>query len=156
MLRNKTPVLVALLFGCFLVPLTTSAEEAGKLDVVVSNHSFEETVSLLKNVIKEKGLAIVFEANHQNMMKMVGIDSPKSLTIGFARPQMGAKILEIEPRSALDMPLRIAVRDMGGKINVIYFKPSTLFGQYGNAKLTMMAKQKIDPMVEMFVKKATE
>ena len=75
---------------------------------------------------------------------MVGIEGPPSITIGFAKPQMASQLLAIEPLAALEMPMRIAVRDVGGgNIKVIYYKPSYLFSHYGNDKLTGMAKKKI-------------
>lgn len=156
--RRASILSIFALLGALVVgPLTAGAEDADQPVVVTSNHSFDDTVQRLKGAIADKGLAIVFEANHQNMMKMVGIDSPQSITIGFAKPQMAAQILKMEPLAALEMPMRAAVRDLGGgKIAVIYYLPSYLFGHYGNDMVTTMAEEKLDKMVGMFVKAATE
>lgn len=146
---------VAVLLLLFAVPVM--AQSKGEPVVVKSSSSFEVTTKRLKDAIKGKGLNIVFEANHQNMMKMVGIQSKKSITIGFAKPQMAAKFLQIEPRAALEMPMRITVRELdNGSIVVIYYRPSYLFAHYGKKKLTMMAKKRMDPMIEKFVKVAAK
>ncbi len=88
---------------------------------------------------------------------MVGIESKKSLTIGFAKPEMGNMVLSAEPRAAIEMPLRIAVRELdNGDILVIYYKPSYLFSHYKNEKLNMIAKKQADKVVESIAKAGVE
>ena len=136
--------------------LQAPALAADQPRVVKSKHSFTQTVSRFKNAVKKAGLAIVFEANHKNMMAMVGIQSPDSITLGFAKPQMGAKLLGAEPRAAVEMPLRVAVRVLkDGSVAVIYYQPSYLLSHYKNPKLAPLAR-KMDKMVDKFVKAATE
>ncbi len=145
---------MTLLLMLFASPVM--AQSKGEPVVVKSVNSFEVTLKKLKDAIKGKGMNIVFEANQQNMMKMVGIQGKKSVTLGFANPQTAAKLLSIEPLAAIEMPMRIAVRELNdGSIVVIYYRPSYLFAHYGKGKLTMMVKKKMDPMVEMFVTAAT-
>ncbi len=157
-LRTRIHVLTCLIAFLFvLVSSPAMALSKGQPVVVKSSNSFEVTVKKLKDAIKGKGLNIVFEANHQNMMKIVGIESRKSITIGFAKPQVAAKFLTVEPLAALEMPMRITVRELNdGGIVVIYYRPSYLFAHYGNEKLTKMARKRMDPMVEAFVRAATE
>lgn len=122
--------------------------------MVKSKNSFEDTVSKLKAAIKNKGVAIVFEANHKNMLAMVGIESKKSLAIGFAKPEMGNKVLSVEPKAAIEMPIKIAVRELDNRdILVIYYTPSYLFSHYKNKKLDMIAKG-ADKMIKSFVQAA--
>ena len=159
MLKSRNLAALALLGflvgGSAMVLLAPQAKDEPV--IVKSKNDFATTVEKLKKAITSRGLAIVFEANHRNMMMMVGIESPNSVTIGFARPQMGAQVLSVEPRAAIEMPLRVAVRELGpNNVVVIYYKPSYLFGHYGNAKLLQMAKQKMDPMVAAIVKAATQ
>ena len=149
--------LVAVAMLLILSTAPVMAQSKGEPVIVKSSNSFEVTLKKLKDAIKSKGMNIVFEANHQNMMKMVGIESKRSVTLGFAKPQTAAKLLSIEPRAALEMPMRITVRELDdGSVVVIYYRPSYLFGHYGKEKLTMMAQKKMDPMVEMFAKAATK
>lgn len=125
-------------------------------EVVTSANDFDTTVSKIKADIQAKGIAIVFEANHKNMLAMVGIESDPSLTIGFAKPDMASMFLSKEPRSALEMPLRVTVRQLAdGSVVVVYYVPSVLFGHYGNQMLTKMATEKADPMVKAIVTAGT-
>jgi len=124
--------------------------------VIKSKYSFDETVSKLKDAMKAKKLAIVYEANHKNMMAMVGIESKNSINIGFASPQMGSKVLSAEPRAAIEMPMRAAVREMDNvDIVAIYYQPSYLFSHYNNPKLKKVG-QMADKKVASIVKAATE
>lgn len=120
--------------------------------MIQSAKSFADTVAGIKGAIKEKGLAIIFEANHQNMIAMVGGSTTPSVAIGFAKPQMGQQLLSIEPLAGIEMPMRIAVRELpDGKVYVIYYQPSYLFAHYGNPKLEKLG-EKMDAMVAMIAK----
>jgi len=123
--------------------------------ILESSKSFSDTVAGIKAVIKKKGLAIIFEANHQNMIAMVGGSTTPSITIGFAKPQMGQKLLSAEPLAGIEMPTRIAIRELeNGKVNVIYYQPSYLFSHYNNPKLKKLG-EKMDKMVGMIAKAGT-
>lgn len=143
-----------LLFLPVLVVVSAGLGQESQPVMVKSKNSFEDTVSKLKTAIKNKGVAIVFEANHKNMLAMVGIESKKSLAIGFAKPEMGNKVLSVEPKAAIEMPIKMAVRELdNGDILVIYYTPSYLFSHYKNKKLDMIAKQ-ADKMIKSFVQAA--
>jgi uncharacterized protein (DUF302 family) len=144
-------------FAVALLVLVSMANAQESQPVMVkSKNSFEETVSKLKTSIKEKRLAIIFEANHKNMLAMIGAESKKSLVIGFAKPEMGKMVLSVEPRAAIEMPLRMAVRELdNGDILVIYYTPSYLFSHYKNEKLIMFAKKQADKIIASIAKAAT-
>ncbi len=121
-----------------------------------SSKSFKDTVAGIKGAIKKKGLAIIFEANHQNMIAMVGGSTTPGVGIGFAKPQAGQKLLSKEPLANIEMPLRIAVRELAnGKVYVIYYQPSYLFAHYNNPKLKKLG-EKMDKMVGMIAKAGTQ
>lgn len=143
---------------CFLLlaGFSTAAQKAGEPVVVKSKNSFTDTVSKLKKAIQENQMMVLFEANHKNMLAMIGKESKNSVTILFARPQMGAMLMGAEPKAALEMPMRIAVRELdNGDIVVIYYKPSYLFSHYKNAKLNKIGQQ-MDSMVQKLVDAATK
>lgn len=121
-----------------------------------STKSFKDTVTGIKGAIKKKGLAIIFEANHQNMIAMVGGTTTPGVGIGFARPQAGQQLLSREPLANIEMPLRIAVRELAnGKVYVIYYQPSYLFAHYNNPKLKKLG-EKMDKMLGMIAKAGTQ
>jgi uncharacterized protein (DUF302 family) len=149
---QKYPVLLVfvILMGMTQVAL------AAKPVMVDSNQNFEQTVNAIKGAIKKKNLAIVFEANHKNMIEMVGGQATPSIVIGFAKPQMGEKLLKMEPLAGIEMPMRIAIRELkDGKVKVIYYLPSKLFDSYNNPKLGKLGA-KMDKMITMLVKAGTK
>lgn len=158
MLKKKDLVfsLAAFLFVFLVSAPPISAQAKDQPVVVKSRNSFSDTVSKLKQAIQEKGMMVVFEANHKNMLAMIGQQSKESVTIGFGRPQMGGMLFGAEPKAALEMPLRVAVRELdNGDVLVLYYKPSYLFAHYRNKKLDSLAKE-MDTMVTSLVSAATQ
>ncbi|GMR05764.1 MAG: hypothetical protein BMS9Abin25_0339 [Gammaproteobacteria bacterium] len=135
----------------------TAHAAANKQPVMLeSSKSFKDTVAGIKGAIKKKGLAIIFEANHQNMIAMVGGSTTPGVGIGFAKPQAGQQLLSREPLANIEMPLRIAVRELAnGKVYVIYYQPSYLFAHYNNPKLKKLG-EKMDKMLDMIAKAGTQ
>ncbi len=156
--------LTALIVGCLmlvaLVVVTPTVgvqkEERPKQPIVVkSQNDFDTTYNRLKEALQKDGLMVVAEANQKQMLALVGVEYRNSVTILFARPEMGAKILPMVPECACDMPLRIAIVEKEDGVYVVYYQPSYSFGHYGNEKLTMMMRKMADPMFEKWVKTAT-
>ena len=138
--------------SAFMFSEPIQAAENKQPVMIQSVKSFADTVAGIKGAIKKKGLAIIFEANHQNMIAMVGGTTTPSVAIGFAKPQLGQKLLSLEPLASIEMPMRIAVRELpDGKVYVIYYQPSYLFSHYGNPRLEKLG-QKMDKMVAMIAK----
>ncbi|GBC81586.1 hypothetical protein HRbin10_00698 [bacterium HR10] len=139
----------------FLVGLPALAQRAGEPVVVKSKNSFADTVSRLKKAIEQNQMMVLFEANHKNMLAMIGVQSKNSVTILFGRPQMGAMLMGAEPKAALEMPMRIAVRELdNGEVVVLYYRPSYLLSHYKNPKLAAVGQQ-MDGMVQKLVDAAT-
>jgi uncharacterized protein (DUF302 family) len=135
--------------------VTAHAAESKQPVMLESSKSFKDTVAGIKGAIKKKGLAIIFEANHQNMIAMVGGSTTPGVGIGFAKPQTGQKLLSKEPLANIEMPIRIAVRELAnGKVYVIYYQPSYLFAHYNNPKLKKLG-EKMDKMLGMIAKAGT-
>lgn len=157
-MRKMNNFQITIVACCFLLAAGVSAiaQKAGEPVVVQSKNNFTDTVSKLKDAIQQNKLMVLFEANHKNMIAMVGEESKNSITVLFARPQMGAMLLGAEPKAALEMPMRIAVRELdNGEIIVIYYRPSYLFSHYNNPKLNMIGKQ-MDGMTQKLVTAATQ
>ncbi|GBC76559.1 hypothetical protein HRbin08_00021 [bacterium HR08] len=158
-MRSKITTLPLVLVACCVLLLADPpavAQRAGEPVVVKSKNSFADTVSKLKSAIQQNQMMVLFEANHKNMMAMVGVESKNSVTVLFGRPQMGAMLMGAEPKAALEMPMRIAVRELdNGEIVVIYYKPSYLLSHYKNAKLDPIGRQ-MDAMLQKLVDAATK
>jgi|GEM_PF-3002358 len=143
--------------GTKVSPASGPVAPPAALASVASQNSYDDTVSKLKDAVKAHGMAIVYEANHKNMMKMVGLESKPSIAIGVANPKMASNLLKLDPRAALEMPMTIAVRELDdGSVVVLFYKPSFRLSHYENPKLRAMAEKKLDPMMGMLVGMATK
>jgi uncharacterized protein (DUF302 family) len=148
--------LTLLILGVLLFPVGSAlAQKGGQPVVVESRYSFDETVKKIKDTIVGKGMMVIAEADHKMMLKMLQVDSPGSITIMFGRPQMGEMLLKAEPKAALEMPMRVAVRELAGKVVVLYYKPSYMFSHYRNPNLDSMG-QMMDKTVEEIVAAGTK
>jgi uncharacterized protein (DUF302 family) len=119
--------LVVLIIGFFLLTeaRSTDVRIPSQPVVVNSHHSFPETIDKLKGAIKARKLAIIFELDYKEIMGATGIEGKNLFTIGFVGPEMEHDILRAEPKAALEIPLRIAVREFDNRaVDVIYYQPS--------------------------------
>ncbi len=121
----------------------------------LSARDFAATVRQVETALKSKGMMIVATVDHQNMMKMVGVNVKGSKTIEFGKPDMGKMLFAADAGAGLEMPGRIYVHERAdGKTVVSYYKPSVAFAAYGKEDLKKIG-QMMDMMVEEVVADAT-
>lgn len=148
--------LVVLIIGHFLLAevWSTDVRIPSQPGVVNSHNSFSETVKKLKGAIRARNLTVIFELNYEEIMGAAGIVGKNLVTIGFVGPEMKHDILRAEPKAALEIPLRIVVRELDdGAVDVIYYQPSYLMSHYQNRDLDKL-KQKMDILVGSIIKEA--
>jgi uncharacterized protein (DUF302 family) len=149
---------VVLMMGFFLLNEVWSTDvRIPSQPVVVNSHnSFSETINKLKGAIKARNLRIIFDVNHKDIMAMAGIEGRNSSTIGFVGPMMEHKVLRAEPRAALEMPLKIVVRELNyGEVEIIFYQPSYLFKHYQNKDLDKLSRE-MDALVGSIIKEAAQ
>ena len=148
-------VLIIVLF--LLTGVWASDVRTPSQPVVVNSHnSFAETKDKLKGAIEARNLVIIFDVNHRDIMATVGIECRNSATIGFTGPMMEHKVLGAEPRAALEMPLKIVIRELDdGEVEIIYYQPSYLFKHYQSKNLDKLSRE-MDILVGSIIKEATK
>ena len=92
--------------------------------------SFEATVTGLKKAITANKLVIVKEVPFTKMLAMVGVKAEKIKSFEIFHPRFGKVIHANDKNALLEAPLRILVREKGGKTIVQYRKPSAAFAGY--------------------------
>jgi uncharacterized protein (DUF302 family) len=147
---------VVLIIGHFLLAevWSTDVRIPSQPGVVNSHNSFSETVKKLKGAIRARNLTVIFELNYEEIMGAAGVEGKNLVTIGFVGPEMKHDILRAELKAALEIPLRIAVRELDdGAVDVIYYQPSYLMSHYQNRDLDKL-KKKMDILVGSIIKEA--
>lgn len=153
-------ILAVLVGGLFLPPGVWSSDvrSHGQPVVLNSHYSFSETKDKLKGSIERRNLKTILEINHnelvEGLMAMAGIKGKNIVTLGFLGPKMGQEVLQAEPKAALEIPLRIAIRELeDGRVDIIYYQPSYLFKHYQNKDLEKLSG-KLDTLVGSIILEA--
>lgn len=86
-------------------------------------HGFQETLTAVTKAIRNAGLTIFAEIDHAAAARENGLDMPETRVILYGNPKVGTPVMSDTPLSALDLPLRILVRELPGHRAAIAFHP---------------------------------
>jgi uncharacterized protein (DUF302 family) len=97
-----------------------------------SNHSVDETVEKLKNILQSKGVTLFALVDHSGEAEKVGMRMPPTKLLIFGSPKAGTPLMLAAPSIAIDLPLKILVwQDGDGKVWVSYNSPEYLKERHG-------------------------
>lgn len=97
-----------------------------------SNHSVEQTVDSLKNILQSKGVTLFAVIDHSGEAEKVEMKMPPTKLLIFGHPKAGTPLMVAAPSSAIDLPLKILVwEDAQGKVWLSYNSPEYLQKRHG-------------------------
>jgi uncharacterized protein (DUF302 family) len=97
-----------------------------------SNHSVDETVQRLKDIIHSRGLTLFAMVDHNGEAEKVGMQMPPTKLVIFGSPKAGTPLMLAAPSVAIDLPLKILVwQDDAGKVSISYNSPAYLRERHG-------------------------
>ena len=109
----------------------TSGTDNGIIEIA-SNHSVDDTVARLKGILEAKGVTLFAVVDHSGEAEKVGLKMPATRLLIFGSPKAGTPIMLAAPSSALDLPLKILVRqDENKKVWIAYNSPAYLQKRHG-------------------------
>ena len=109
----------------------TPATNKGIIDKP-SNHSVEQTVDRLKNILQSKGVTLFALVDHSGEAEKVGMKMPPAKLLIFGSPKAGTPLMLAAPSSAIDLPLKILVsEDAKGKVWLSYNSAEYLQKRHG-------------------------
>ena len=85
-----------------------------------SGLKFAETVAMLVDTIEKVGMNVVAKIDHGANAQDVGMHLPPSVVLLYGHARGGTPVMQAAPRAALDLPLRVLVRESEGKALVAY------------------------------------
>lgn len=92
-----------------------------------SNHSVEQTVEKLKNILQSKGVTLFALVDHSGEAEKAGMKMNPTKLLIFGSPKAGTPLMLAAPSIAIDLPLKILVwEDAHGKVWVSYNSPDYL------------------------------
>lgn len=97
-----------------------------------SNHSVEQTVERLKNILQSKGITMFALIDHSGEAEKVGMSMLPTKLLIFGSPKAGTPLMLAAPSIAIDLPLKILVwEDSQGKVWVSYNSPDYTMKRHG-------------------------
>lgn len=97
-----------------------------------SNHSVDQTVDRLKNILQSKGVKLFVVVDHSGEAEMVGLKMPPTKLLIFGNPKAGTPLMLAAPSIAIDLPLKILVwEDAQKRVWVSYNSPEYLQQRHG-------------------------
>ena len=106
-----------------LFPLVMQASE-----YVVKNGalSVDATIAKIEKIIDaKKGLGVFTIIDHKKGADKVGLELADTKVILFGNPNMGTKLMQKDPLTALDLPIRVLVYSENGTTKIVYRDPQT-------------------------------
>jgi uncharacterized protein (DUF302 family) len=105
---------------------TTGTANRGILDKP-SNHSVDETVTKLKDILLAKGVKLFALVDHSGEAEKVGMKMRNTKLLIFSSPKAGTPLMLGVPSAAIDLPLKILVwQDADDKVWISYNSPGYL------------------------------
>ena len=103
-----------------------SSENSG-IVTLRSNHSVEQTVAKLEELLRAKGVKLFAFVDHSGEAEKAGMTMPPTKLLIFGNPKSGTPLMLASPAAALDLPLKILVsEDSEGRVWVSYNSPPYL------------------------------
>jgi len=97
-----------------------------------SNHSVDETVAKIQQILKSKGIALFALVDHSGEAEKAGLQMPPTKLLIFGNPKAGTPLMLASAGIAVDLPLKILVaQDAGGKVWLSYNDPAYLADRHG-------------------------
>jgi uncharacterized protein (DUF302 family) len=99
---------------------------------IPSEHSADETVQKLKDILQAKGVKLFAVVDHSGEAAKTGLLMPNTKLLIFGSPKAGTPVMLAAPSIAIDLPLKILVAEDGaGKVWISYNSAEYLQERHG-------------------------
>ncbi|SSY70920.1 Uncharacterized conserved protein [Alysiella crassa] len=85
-----------------------------------SKYTFTQTVQKLTQAVQSKGMTVFATIDHAAAAKQVGLNMQPATVIVFGTPKAGTPLMVKDPALALQLPLRVLVTEVDGKVQVVF------------------------------------
>lgn len=98
---------------------------------IAGHRSVDETVANLKNILEAKGVTLFAFVDHSGEAIEAGFAMRPTKLLIFGSPKAGTPLMLASPSAALDLPLKILVReDERGETRISYNAPEYLMERH--------------------------
>jgi uncharacterized protein (DUF302 family) len=113
-----------------------------------SPFSFQATVDRLVAAIEGAGMTLFARIDHAANALQAGLSMPPAIVLIYGNAKGGTPIMLAAPRTALDLPLRVLVREDDGRTLVAFHRIGPILLQAGVPDLLAA---KLDPAQQLLV-----
>ena len=100
--------------------------------IVPSDLRFDRALERLRALLAERGITLFAEIDHAKNARDAGLAMPPTVVLIFGNASAGTPMMLEAPDVALELPLRILVREApGGKTELSYHDPARLAEAFG-------------------------
>jgi uncharacterized protein (DUF302 family) len=112
--------------------ISMALEKGEGITELRSNHSVDETVARLKAILEAGAVTVFALVDHSGEAEKVGLQMPSTKLLIFGNPKAGTPIMKAAPSAAIDLPLKILVRqDADGNVWISYNSVAYLQQRHG-------------------------
>ena len=133
----KKILFIGLLIGTMMLSASEYVVKNGALSV-------DATIAKIEKIIDaKKGLGVFTVIDHKKGADKVGLKLANTKVILFGNPKMGTKLMQKDPLTALDLPIRVLVYSETGTTKIVYRDPlrwSRNFKLEGSKMVSKMTK----------------
>jgi len=99
---------------------------------IAGRHAVDETVDKIKGILEAKGVTLFAFVDHSGEAIKAGFEMRPTKLLIFGSPKAGTPLMLASPSAALDLPLKILVReDEHGETRISYNSPEYLMERHG-------------------------
>jgi uncharacterized protein (DUF302 family) len=99
---------------------------------IPGNHSVDDSVDKLRGILEAKGVTLFALVDHSGEAEKAGLKMPNTKLLIFGSPKAGTPLMLASPTAAIDLPLKILIReDTAGKVWISYNAPAYLAQRHG-------------------------
>jgi uncharacterized protein (DUF302 family) len=80
----------------------------------------------LERELRARGISTFAVIDHAKAARSVGLELTDEVVVLFGNPVVGTKLMQANPRVAIELPLRILIRDDSGTTTAEYLPPTSL------------------------------
>jgi uncharacterized protein (DUF302 family) len=114
-----------------------------------SAFSFGPTLHRLSKAIEAAGMTIFASIDHEAAARSVGLSMPPTTVLIYGHPKGGTPIMLAAPRSALDLPLRVLVREGEDGRTWVSFHPALPMLRRADVPEALVAR--LDPAQQILI-----
>ena len=106
---------------------------AGALVTAESAHDVAETVDLISSELRDRGVRLFAVIDHAAGAREAGLELADEVVLVFGNPAVGTALMQADPRTGLDLPVRLLVWSDGGTTRLAFRDPHALTGDFAVA-----------------------